>query len=1318
MDARHLILAVLCALAPIGVRAAPLPVQEGGDAMPDSAPEIFAPGPPGSAEALAKKQAAEAQAKQQRLQKIQQLTFDRRASSILKAWATPPDEEDEGEEEGPDAAATATEAPVAASAPAVPRPSMSITSTRAVIVSGGVRRTVVTRVAPPGMVEEVVQLGGGGPSMPIQAATATDETTSTSKDPFDRQLKTFQRNVTLGDWPAAGAFLDELPEDEGKALYTKLVQTLPNPSAPTPQPSPNGSGMVMMSQPVNPQFMEPNVVSHEDVIAITDIAPVELDEALLNGLGRLLSAAIGQGHAVEDFTARAEAELNEPEDQRALTRRQVAKLLMAAGRAVEVGPFLPSIEEAEAEDDREALNLLSRHFLAMHADDTKGGHLEAAWKVNQAVLAVGEVDESEKEQALTRAVELAPQVDEQYGRAWLVESFTDRPDRGMEIIAAIGKTAGQGLQSRPMDTDGRLKALELQKNAVEALLDAAPDRVDDWSEQLKLLAMAWLAEAEHSRQFDTSSSLGPRMMRDPFGNYYYNQPGDESMQMRMMAQNNNMPQPLRVGDVLKVRPEGAWLEQIDEALAPKFATVFAQLYLKVGEDAEAFPFVERLADTHPDRATDLAEEFLRVWTRNHDPNAARSYTNPYYYMYGFERRAESIPLTRSKQERNLEELADWVRRLRALPIGELDEQLLANAFTSSHSQAEVYRVEAIEEVFGSLDAQGPKTLAALVQQMRTNLGGVWQMPATQETAKTRRREQDIRAEVMRGFDVARAVVDAGLGRHPGNYALIQAGAAVEHDFNNYLQQLEEDPGFAPRRLEALDRFDEAADAYAAAVPELSEDEETVDVFQQWFAAGLGAVDLGQIKPEHQADPKQPPKIKAAIESLPGPAAKRHMDMFANSIFNRLSSVGPALKSRYLDAAFAIVGDHPQAAEARKVHDYYKDLITELKLDTHVDGSTDVGSGTPFGLFVDLRHTPEIERESGGFGRYLQNQNAGTTYYYNYGRPLEDYRDKFEEAARRALDEHFVVHSVTFQPEDVHSRATERTGWRVTPYAYVLLEARGPEIDTIPPLRLDLDFLDTSGYVILPIESPGLPIDAGGDADPRPFDHLEITQTLDERQADDGRLILEVKAVAQGLVPELDDLLEIQSEGLNVVEVEDQGLSIARFDPEAEDTVVVSERTWTVDLAADDAEAGTPETFHFATLKVDDAEAIYQRYDDADLAEVAPVIDLQERYGGRDLRWLWATFAAIGLLAIAALVYALRPRRRVEAAERFRVPEPVTPFTVLGLLRDIERHNGFPSPQHEELVATIGNLESHYFLRPGGPEPDLGAIARDWVVRAG
>ena len=71
----------------------------------------------------------------------------------------------------------------------------------------------------------------------------------------------------------------------------------------------------------------------------------------------------------------------------------------------------------------------------------------------------------------------------------------------------------------------------------------------------------------------------------------------------------------------------------------------------------------------------------------------------------------------------------------------------------------------------------------------------------------------------------------------------------------------------------------------------------------------------------------------------------------------------------------------------------------------------------------------------------------------------------------ALKDHFEVLSVTFQTDKVNSRALDKDGWRYTPYAYLLLKAKGPQVDKLPALRLDLDFLDTSGYVIIPIETP-------------------------------------------------------------------------------------------------------------------------------------------------------------------------------------------------------------------------------------------------------
>ena len=279
--------------------------------------------------------------------------------------------------------------------------------------------------------------------------------------------------------------------------------------------------------------------------------------------------------------------------------------------------------------------------------------------------------------------------------------------------------------------------------------------------------MLFRSEAQQSYQLDQSASYFPQARRDRFGNFFYLDDG-------MQNGGNGRPTPaIKAADVLDLRPTAAWLACVEDGLKPKFAMLIAQLWLKVQEETQAFPFIAELANTHPKQANDLVSDFLRVWTRNHDPNAERRN----YYFYGYEQRADGIPLTRSKQQRNLEELAKWVTKLRTLPIGAIDESLLARAFTTCHSSAEVYKLDAIQTVFGSLQDLKPATLAALVEQMRGNLATVWRLPATQEQQKTKRKQKDIEQEVLRGYQVAIEVVEDGLQRHVGSWGLLQIGRA-------------------------------------------------------------------------------------------------------------------------------------------------------------------------------------------------------------------------------------------------------------------------------------------------------------------------------------------------------------------------------------------------------------------------------------------------------------------------------------------------------------------------------------------------------------
>lgn len=1157
-----------------------------------------------------------------RLKKIQQLQFDRRPSTILKAWSAP-----------------------------LPR------------------------------VSESADLHG-----PVG---------SPEKDPIDAELANFRLMVTLGNWRGVRAYLGSLDTDDAKAAYKQMLRSLQSPPH--------------VPSPIPPQYRETNRFALDDVVALAAAAPHGLEKETLGNLGQIVRAAMAGGLVSETVVARLKAESAEAKP--VLTPRQVAQVLLSAGLDSEVGSLLPSVERASHDKDLEALNLLARHFLALFAKDKKPAALDQAWQATQAILAL-EGSREEKEEALKRAVELAPRVKEQFGQAWLEASFTDKPQRGQDIIATLGSTVAAGLQANPRNADGRLKTLKLQKTAVDALIKAAPQRAKEWQSTLSLLAANWLKEADFSYHHARTPQAGPSMRRDTYGNVFWTR--EYMDEQPTYNRNPNMPIPVEAVDVLECRPDDAWLANTDDALKPQLSIVTAQLFLKVSEEAQAFPHIERMAAAYPEKGKELVNEFLRVWTRNHDPNSSRNYTNPYYYFYGFERRTESIPLTRSKQERNLVELAELVARLKKLPIGNPNQELLAAAFTTCHSSAEVYRTEAIERVFGPVGQLKADTLAGLANQMRENLAGLWRAPQNQTEKRTKRKQKDIQLEVVRGYQVAKTVLDGGLAKHPDEWSLVLAKAALLHDEANYHHEIEKDPKQSQRIAEAMGLFQKAHKLYAAKVRDLPENEQSTRVYELWYYAGLGSCDLERLNDEKLPDTKQFPLIREALAALPGEMAAKHLERFANQLFSRMSAVAPSCKSRYLNAGFEIVGNHKAAWEARKVYDYYKDLVTELKLDAVPDGSDAVGT-KPFGVFVNLRHTREIERESGGFGRYLQNQNSGRMFYYNYGRPLTDYRDRFQAVVNEACKDNFDVLSVTFQTEKVTSRTDRDFGWRTTPYAYLLLKAKGPQVDKLPPLRLDLDFLDTSGYVILPLESPARPVDAGSKPAARPSRKVKVTQILDERKAPEGKLVLEVKATALGLVGELDSLVDLTFDGFKVLKTDDPGVSVSKFDDDTDASQVLSERNWVVTLGA--SGDTRPATFRFPPAKAEFDEMVLQRYADADLVAAQPTVTLGEALAKPARPWLWAGWTAAGALALvtlAALTLWLL-RRRPKAEVGLVIPEPLTPFSLIGFLENVERVNGLSADRSAQLRATIRDVEQHYFAdSANGDAPDLRRIAEAWI----
>ena len=1159
------------------------------------------------------------------------------------------------------------------------------------------------------------------PAKKVAETPTTPGKPTPPKDEIQEEITKFQRAVTLGQWDEVKKYLASLPEADAKSVYQHLLQVLANAQQQQGQPQQaqimqmgNGmfGNMAMQQQQADPRAInETPSFRFQDVIGLAEASPTEPDAAVVAPLGRILVIATKSGNDIVSFMEQARAHIDGPGEGKRFNQRLAARILDSAGESVRAIAFLPAIDEARDKKDVEGLNLLASHFMAMNAKEGKLEDIEKAWQATQSALGIDEAKPEEKQKSLRRAVELAPRVRKELGQQWLDDSFTTHAERGKDLLASIGSFASQSRQNQANNAAERLNTLKFQSTVTETLLQKTPDLATEWSAPLSILAQNWLREAELSFRLDTSSQSGPNMQRDIYGNIFYS--SDPDQEMRRMNQGGFAP--ISIRDVLKVRPSDAWLLRIDPALRPSLSEILAKLHLKIHKEDDAFPFIREVATKDPARGKQLAEEFVRIWTESHDPNKAKNKRNPYIWFFGFEQRADGIPLTRSKQERNLKELAILVQRLKELNVGEINQSLLTGAFMSSHSSAEVYRLETIEEVFGSIDGLKPRTLAALLQRMRGNLATVWRMPAEQEKNKTNRRQKDIEAEVRRGYEVAMAVTDKATKEHPEDWSLQLAKATLLHDRNDYEQELSRSTDYAATRRAALDEFHKAAKLYVAGVDKMPENERTTEPFDIWFYASLGACDLGQVNEEKRPALEQFKLIRETMKSLPGETAEWHMASFANSLFTRMSSAKPVIKVRYLKAGFEIVGDHERAAEAKDVLNYYNDIVTEIKLETVIDGSDVVGHGKPFGVFVNMKHTKEIERESGGFKKYLQNQNSGQNYYYNYGRPLEDYRDKFQNAATQALDEQFEVLSITFNHEDTTSKSAKEDGWRVTPYCYILLKAKGPEVDKLPQLQLDLDFLDTSGFAVIPISSAAIPIDARPDkSTARPAGNIKVTQTLDERQAKDGKLILEVKATADGLVPALDDLVTLAPAGFEVAKMEDRGVSVVEFAKEAGDTRVSSERLWQIEFKTAANATLAPKEFTFALPQDDENQMTYQRYDDADLVPAAQLISLEKTYKVTNYqRFVWLAAAIVGVAALFFAAWRFLRRQRPTVSRGIAIPDPLTPFTLLGFLRQIDTASGLSTDHRMSLATTIEKIERYYFADSVGEAPDLRSIAETW-----
>lgn len=1144
------------------------------------------------------------------------------------------------------------------------------------------------------------------------------------------EAERFRIAVLLGDWQSVSNALRTLPAEDAMRAYSRLLESLASNSQSAAQfyqqlpPSRNTVSYDEDGEPIpqpNPSAKADKraLFLSDDLYAVIHAAPADLDTSHLTHLATLMKVALGTG-GKKDFLARLGKGLRGVGGATPAGRKLAAQLLSTVGWMTDSGPYLPLKREEWDQADTLTLVLTLEFFTQTGLEQRDERQFKKAAELCAFMMQTSRFGSNDRglfRQATDRFVKLLPALSSEDAEQLIRENFLTQPVILQDLLLVLGESGQQAQKGTDLNLRGQSIATQ------NALLRVLAARKSPLPEAVNVLVMNWLQEAETTYRSGVQTTINPDMYDNPFvyrpPSYYTQRRGPKTLTSEVVLTN---------------APSATLIRRLNQGLAQRVKLTLLKVNLMNPKEPMTLETLAGYLKEHPGQEKELCQDYLAAWVRKRsvppeDPNIIRMRAMGYTISRG-QQSPGGIPLTRLRQNQNVTEFKNLLASLRGLSPEPIEATAIVQGFMTIHSGAEVYRQADIETIFGPPEKMNRAELMQLITGMRTKLREQWQDQKVQQDAGTNRTEEETKDEVSRGYRTALELARRGLRPEDADWKqFIVRGQlffdAAEYEFSRKIKLTD----YVSLRDEAFGSYGKAAEIYAAKIPEMPRGQWTMEPYQMWFFVMLGASDLSQLT---RAAARSDPGLKRvgdAMRALPGEAAEGHLQKFGQMLADLLSQVPANMKQRFLSAGLQVVGEsHPSAKAALDSLNNYKELLDEAQLRVTVDGPTRVGHGQPFGLMISLEHTRQLARESGGFSKYIQaaNSNLRMISFPSAGQQRSNYREDFAKNIHAALDETFEIASITFHDANVRAIDLPREGWQETPLAYVLLRAKEAAVDRIPSIQLDMDFSDTSGQVVLPVRSQVQPIDAKeADSPPRPCEELALTFTMDEREWQQGRVVIEVTAKGRGVIPPHVQMLDHTQPGFDV-EVTDNGLSITEFVSDGKTRQAHADRNWQFTYKRQKDMRGDAR-LHFPAIKpgIKTASVEYKHYQDADLV----TLDAKQAAAGVALKSRASTAlrtAGIVLLLVVAGAAAYlvrrnkgRPSHAGEAG--LALPAQINPFTVVAFLRRLQREtNGrLDGEARQALQKQIEEIETSFFR--GQPAtsgtPDLESVARKWLQAA-
>ncbi len=1135
-------------------------------------------------------------------------------------------------------------------------------------------------------------------------------------------VEEFKMSVMFGDWVAVGKALAALEPETAATGYSKLLDSLAEQSIPV--------GMILRTPDQDNGDEEPYERNNrlqkernelkgksapllsEDFYSLVDASPTDLRESDIPSLAKIIKNALGEGGR-SSLVTKLKAGWKGMGGTTPEGRILATRLLSSLGWIQDAESFLPLKNEEWEGADPTQLVFAMEYFTQKGIANRDEHQLQQAAELCAWLMKTSRFGNYTRPQfrlAMDRLVQLLPALEPEVARKLIREQLFKQTATLSDLISIIGElglTAANG-----KDLQARAANLGTQHLILEALVT----KEDQLPQNVAVLVMNWLTEAEGCYRAGgvvaTDMSQADRMMMRRYG-------------MGREEEVNT----LSTEQILATAPPLELMSKLNPGLAQRVQLTLLKVNILRPDQAD-LTLLRTYVKDHPGLEREVCQDVLAGWVskRTKPAESAQVKQMRAYGMYiplQMLQAGAGIPLTRLRQNQNIEHFKKLLVELREISPEPLDPSLIVQAFMTLHSGAEVYRIEDIEAIFGPPEKMVREELLELLGGMRARLGEQWRDPKTQQQAATNRTEQEAKDEVSRGYRTALELVKRGIRPEDGDWASYITRGQLFFDASQYeFERQVKLTDYVSLRDEGFASFRKAAELYAAKLPGLPRGQWTIAPYQAWFFVMLGASDLAQLTTNTARTDPGLSAIGDAMRSLPAGAGDKHLEMFAKMLDELFPRVPANIRQRFLGSGLKIVGeDNPAASGATKSLDYYQELLEEIQLRVTVDGPTRVGHGQPFGAFIGLETTRQLLRESGGFSKYLQNQSPQQQMMAGQAGGSGDrqnLRDDFTKNIHAALDETFEVISITFPDTTAKTIDLPREGWVETPFAYLVMRAKDAAVDRIPSIQIDMDFVDQPGQVVLPVLSQVQPLDAkDAMVENRPCGELALTLTMDEREWKDDKVVVEIQARGQGVIPPLDGLFDTKRDGFEL-EIVDSSMSLTEFVSDGNQRIPHADRNWQLtyqrkpDLRED-------VVFPFPALRpgVTPASIEYKHYQDADLVAVdaekaAAGIKLTSQVGNTP-----RNVVLLGLLAllIAVGVWLSRKRKVRDGivSEDLTVPTDPTPFSTVAFLRRIRTNH---APQLSDmdkvaLTAQIDEIEAGYFSGAKAPSLDLPAIIGKW-----